>query len=133
MSPRLSASTQPQSQIPRVVFCCAFVSLSFLAIVGFGLLQRSQAAENILPNHQVQAVPTKIQPKLVASFGKLPLSFEANQGQVRGPVKFLSHGPGYTIFLTADEAVVSLRKSQPGMSRFGKLGLPGRLEPVRRG
>ena len=97
--------------------------------VGFGLLQKTQAAENILPNHQVQAAPTKMQPKLVVSYGKLPLSFEANQGQVRGPVEFLSRGRGYTIFLTDDEAVLTLRKSQPGMSRLGKFGLPGRLDP----
>jgi hypothetical protein len=59
----------------------------------------------------------------------LPLGFEANLGQVRGPVKFLSHGRGYTIFLTHDEAVLSLQKSRPRMSRLGKLGLPGRLDP----
>ena len=53
----------------------------------------------------------EIQPKLLASYGKLPLGFEANQGQVRGPVKFLSRGRGYTIFLTDDEAVLTLRKS----------------------
>ena len=70
----------------------------------------------------------RIQPSLVASYAKLPLSFEANHGQVRGPVEFLSRGRGYTIFLTADEAVLTLRKSQPGMSRFGKFGLHGRLD-----
>ena len=69
-----------------------------------------------------------IQPSLVASYARLPLSFEANHGQVRGPVEFLSRGRGYTIFLTADEAVLTLRKSQPGMSRFGKFGLHGRLD-----
>jgi hypothetical protein len=93
------------------VLCCGLVGLSFLAIVGFGLLQRIQAAENILPHRQVSAAPTKIQPKLVASYGKLPLSFEADQGQVCGPVKFLARGRGYTIFLTDDEAVLTLRKS----------------------
>jgi hypothetical protein len=129
MLPRLTVSSQWQTATKRIVLCCGCVGLSFLAIVGFGLLQRIQAAENILPDRQVSAPPTKIQPKLVASYGKLPLSFEANQGQVLGPVKFLSHGRGYTIFLTNDEAVLALRKSQPGMSRLGKFGLPGRLEP----
>jgi hypothetical protein len=96
--------------------------------VGFGLLQRMQAAEGTPPDRQVQAVPMTIQPSLVASYARLPLSFEANHGQVRGPVEFLSRGRGYTIFLTADEAVLTLRKSQPGMSRFGKFGLHGRLD-----
>jgi hypothetical protein len=57
---------------------------------------------------------------------KLPLSFEANQGQTDARVKFLSRGPGYTLFLTGDEAVLGLRKSEDGSpkqharrSRFG--------------
>ena len=42
---------------------------------------------------------------------KLLLSFEPNLGQADPRVKFLSRGPGYTLFLTEDEAVVALRKS----------------------
>ena len=44
-------------------------------------------------------------------YGKLPLSFEANHGQTDPQVKFLSHGPGYALFLTANEAVLSLQKN----------------------
>ncbi|MCE7932940.1 MAG: hypothetical protein DYH17_16435, partial [Xanthomonadales bacterium PRO6] len=33
------------------------------------------------------------------------LAFERNQGQFDAPVRFLSRGPGYTLFLTDDEAV----------------------------
>ncbi len=47
----------------------------------------------------------------MASYGKLPLSFEANQGQTDAEVRFLARGGGYTIFLTDDEAVLTLRKS----------------------
>jgi len=43
----------------------------------------------------------------------LPLSFEANQGQADPRVKFLSRGRGYTLFLTADEAVLPLRSQKP--------------------
>jgi len=50
------------------------------------------------------------QPKLVANYGKLPLSFEANQGQTDPQVKFLSHGTGYTLFLTGNEALLDLRR-----------------------
>ena len=38
----------------------------------------------------------------------LPLAFEANQGQVDGRVRFLSRGPGYTLFLTQQETVLRL-------------------------
>jgi uncharacterized protein (TIGR03437 family) len=49
---------------------------------------------------------------LIASYGKLPLSFEANQGQADPQVKFLSRGQGYTLFLAATEAVLSLNQPQ---------------------
>ncbi len=44
-------------------------------------------------------------------YGKLPLSFEANQGQTDSRVKFLSRGRGYALFLTPTEAVLSLNKA----------------------
>jgi archaellum component FlaF (FlaF/FlaG flagellin family) len=42
-------------------------------------------------------------------YGRLPLSFEANQGQCDPRVKFLSRGRGYNLFLAADEAVLALK------------------------
>ena len=46
---------------------------------------------------------------LSVGYGKLPLSFEANQGQSDDQVKFLARGQGYGLFLTPTEAVLSLR------------------------
>jgi hypothetical protein len=51
----------------------------------------------------------KVQARILDSYGKLPLSFEANTGQTDGRVKFVSRTGGYTLFLTRDEAVVALR------------------------
>jgi uncharacterized repeat protein (TIGR01451 family) len=45
-------------------------------------------------------------------FGKLPLSFELNQGQTDSSVKFLARGHGYTIFLTGNEAVLSFSETK---------------------
>ena len=42
------------------------------------------------------------------AYARLPLSFEANRGQTDPRVKFLSHGSGYTLFLTASESVLVL-------------------------
>jgi hypothetical protein len=126
--PRFYIAKLRQTAAKRIVVCCGFVGLSFLAIVGFGLLQRTQASENILPQRQVPAAPTKIQPKLVASYGKLPLSFEAKGGQTGARVRFLARG-GYRVFLTDHEADLSLRRSPPGMNCSGKLGLTRRHEP----
>jgi Beta-propeller repeat/Abnormal spindle-like microcephaly-assoc'd, ASPM-SPD-2-Hydin len=49
--------------------------------------------------------------RLAETYGKLPMRFEANDGQTDANVKFLARGAGYRLFLTADEAVIALRKS----------------------
>ena len=40
------------------------------------------------------------------TYGKLPLTFEANLGQTDAIVKYIARGPGYNIFLTPAEAVL---------------------------
>jgi hypothetical protein len=52
-------------------------------------------------------------PKLLAAYGKLPMRFEENQGQTNNEVRFVSHGNGYELFLTPQDAVLSLRSSAP--------------------
>jgi hypothetical protein len=54
------------------------------------------------------SAPAKNQPA-AAKFSKIPLSFEANQGQTDSQVKFLSRGDGYSLFLTSNSAVLKLR------------------------
>src|SRR5213594_3728445 len=54
--------------------------------------------------------PEAVRPRAVQNYGKLPLSFEANRGQTDAQVRFLARGQGYTLFLTSQEAVLSLRK-----------------------
>jgi len=46
--------------------------------------------------------------RVLGSYGKLPLSFEANQGQTEASVRFLSRGNGYTLFLKSNEAVLTV-------------------------
>ncbi|MGA3324750.1 MAG: SBBP repeat-containing protein [Terriglobia bacterium] len=55
--------------------------------------------------------PNPLANRLVANYGKLPLAFEANAGQTDGRVKFLSRGRGYSLFLTGNEAVLTLQKA----------------------
>src|SRR3989441_13178896 len=56
-------------------------------------------------------VSKPVKPALLETYGKLPLSFEANDGQADPQVKFLSRGRGYTLFLTSTEAVLTLTKA----------------------
>jgi hypothetical protein len=52
---------------------------------------------------QVRQLPT--------AYGKLPLSFEPNQGQAGPSVQFLSHGQSYTLLLSHGEATLALQSS----------------------
>jgi hypothetical protein len=46
---------------------------------------------------------------LQSTYGKLPLSFEANQGQWDPSVQFVTRGRGHQLFLTPSEAVLTVR------------------------
>jgi hypothetical protein len=54
-------------------------------------------------------------------YGALPLSFEPNEGQTDPSVQFISHGAGYTVFLTANEAVLSLEEPDETDRLVGKM------------
>ena len=51
--------------------------------------------------------------RIAANYSDLPLAFEQNQGQTDARVKYVARGPGYALFLTAGETVLSLHKA-PG-------------------
>jgi len=59
-----------------------------------------------------QPAPSETVAQIAQNYGKLPLSFEANQGQTDPRVKFLSQGNGYSLFLTDSAAVLSLSRSR---------------------
>jgi hypothetical protein len=65
-------------------------------------------------SHGDASQPTvEAQGKLRESYGRLPLSFEPNVGQIggqsNGSVSFLSRGAGYNLFLTKEGAILSLQ------------------------
>lgn len=66
-----------------------------------------------------------------SSYGNLPLSFEANRGQSERGVKFLSHGPGYSVSLTSSSMVLATRGSSSSRSRKSKQAdQPGALSSL---
>jgi Bacterial Ig-like domain (group 3)/Beta-propeller repeat len=69
---------------------------------------------SIVPPGVVSPIPAsqpdnKAEARILDSYGKLPLSFEANKGQADAKVKFMSRTGAYSLFLTGDEAVFTLR------------------------
>ena len=55
--------------------------------------------------------------RILKSYRNPPLTFEENRGQIDPQVKFLSRSAGYTLFLTADEAVLSVTENKPSDKR----------------
>ena len=49
------------------------------------------------------------------AFGRLPLSFEPNQGQTDARVKFLARGHGYALFLIDNGAVFSFSETKTAL------------------
>ena len=111
------------------------ISLSLTVLVVLLILLALNAAAygqtvragTIAPDGVVEAHASA---RLAASYGKLPLSFEANQGQADAQVRFLSRGNGYSLFLTDREAVLALRKSGNSEEASRGYSMPGRRPVV---
>src|SRR5262249_48066448 len=101
------------------------VSLIILFGVGHGEGQGTVLAApqlhipgTVLPvTNSSDAEPTA---RVEGTYGKLPLHFEANQGQADTRVRFLSRGYGYTVFFTATEAVLSVGSKAKGKEQKAK-------------
>src|SRR5437773_9448277 len=79
--------------------------------------------------------PVSAAPRASEAYGRLPLHFEANQGQTHQDVRFLARGPGYSLYLTAGEAMLVLAKPNPDKKRDAhntpqRLGTQTRETPV---
>jgi len=91
---------------------------ALLVLGGALLLQHDMAAPN-------QSYKTALNPLQVrAAFGRLPMSFEPNQGQSNDQVKFQARGNGYALYLTDSEAVLAFpahSKSNLGSNNPGSV------------
>src|SRR5438874_4773048 len=78
---------------------------NFCALLGliFGIIASDANAKN-----QASLRPPSSAPVSAAQIYAIPMHFQKNAGQVDEQVKFLSRGPGYTLFLSPTEALLSL-------------------------
>jgi len=67
----------------------------------------AEPQQGVAANH-IAARTRAAAPRRAAAYGRLPLSFEVNQGQMPDPVKFRSRGRGYNLALLPTEAVLAL-------------------------
>src|ERR1700731_187592 len=75
--------------------------------------QSEAGFSQVATNRTSTVSATKADPKWIEAYGKLPLRFEENQGQTNSEVRYVSHGSGYELFLTPQDAVLALRSLAP--------------------
>ena len=95
----------------RFVIYASCLSSILLAASLMSIHGRLKPSKGVLMERGTPASASRVQPGRVAGYGKLPLSFEANQGQADVGVKFLARGRGYGLFLTSSEATLELQRT----------------------
>jgi uncharacterized repeat protein (TIGR01451 family) len=76
-------------------------------LVGLGSRQTTQASDPPIPTLAKSSLKSK--PGARAILGQLPIIFEPNQGQADPRAKFMARGPGYSLFLKTDGAVLAMQ------------------------
>ena len=103
---------QTKSKVARIAGALAIAVILPLAIL-FTMIhggKKPLAQNGKAAGMSAATTPVDTQ-KVAGQYGKLPMSFEPNQGQSAPQVKFVSRGQGYQLFLTGDEAVVAVRSA----------------------
>ena len=77
----------------------------------------------------VPALPESLLEVQSKNFGRIPLTFESNQGQANAETKFLSRGRGYSISFEEHEAVLALSKHKSPNKVPHESGSRGLSEP----
>src|SRR5687768_4098095 len=85
-------------------------TLSIVAMVALlaGLLL---SALPLATGLRAPAADVALSPSQALDFGKLPLSFEANEGQTDPSVKYMTHTSGGTMYFTPNEVVLALQST----------------------
>jgi len=103
-------------------------SLQALFVAGL-IAATSLTAASAAPSSPPQKTSPAQKAQVVENYAKLPLGFEANTGQAGENVKFLSRGSGYGLYLTGNEAMLTVRKTAYSAARPG---LQGKLRSIQK-
>ncbi|HJQ34367.1 MAG TPA: SBBP repeat-containing protein [Pyrinomonadaceae bacterium] len=101
----------PHEHLSRTLLLTLVLSSAAGLLITPLILSRRPAT----PPAGVAAAPPESQgAQALETFGRVPLSFEANQGQAESSVDFVARGAGYAFFVKPTEAVFALRNSDCG-------------------
>lgn len=108
--------------INRIVLLLGFVCLIAIS-AGVLLVGAQNDGNDPSTASAVRSAPLSAPDKtrIATNYGQLPLSFELNKGQLNEAVKFMSHGAGYDLFLTANETVLRVHKPRSEQLRRQQL------------
>jgi len=95
-----------------------YAATSLTLVLSISALSQTPATSSAAGPAQQLPVKASNRATVQANYGKLALSFEANQGQSDPQVKFLSRGQGYSLFLTDSAAVLALTKGNPSSKKL---------------
>jgi photosystem II stability/assembly factor-like uncharacterized protein len=110
-----------RTRLRALLLAVVTVVIAWSALSGYSA-KRDEPSVRLNPRSEA-SLPTQKQPEGEKSaaidkyYGNLPLSFEENRGQADASVKYIARGPGYSIFLTAAEAVFVLKDVAAGKSK----------------
>src|ERR1700754_372500 len=122
-TPSCSRTHRTLCVIAIVCLLTAFAGVIFVAAQnGENPLTQAAPAQDKTP----VATSPEARARIAENFGKLPLSFEINKGQIDQTVKFAPNGPGYELILTANEAVLRVPKTRALKTDKAKEPAPGK-------
>jgi uncharacterized protein (TIGR03437 family) len=99
----------------RLIICALIASaLLFLKSdqIRDPLLNKNGRYSSVPRTPDKQSLDQAARTHIEQAYGKLPMRFEANEGQTDPRVKYTARGAGYAVFLTGDETVLHLRKGE---------------------
>ena len=97
------------ASISVVALVGGFLMVGASRHAGKNSLQSKGAASAAATSQTARLTEAKENSQWIKAYGNLPLSFEENRGQTAREVRYVSHGSGYELFLTPQEAVLALR------------------------
>src|SRR6266550_88265 len=121
---------------------CGLLLLTTLLEAGKQLSQTRVGLSLVRGSTESNPAHPRDDAKWSEAFSRLPLRFEENHGQTASEVRYISHGSGYELFLTPQDAVLALRSSTPqaalaeqrrvvGFRKSHGARLGGRISAVR--
>ena len=107
-TPVVKSNLKLTTSLPLLILFAFSMNSIFSNFVAASFHSSRTGTERITP-YSMNEHDNLRQAVIAEACGKLPLSFEVNQGQADARVRFLSRGNGYDLFLTPTELVLTLQ------------------------